>query len=83
MTVLPTMAVQEGEHRVNGPITDADCREYADTLLRHFAPKLTEWEDGFVRSIQARLVAGRVLTDKQRETLDGLMERVARGHGRA
>ena len=68
---------------MSAPITDADCREYADTLLQHFASTLTAWEDGFVRSIQARLAAGRALTDKQRETLDDVMERVARGYGRA
>ena len=63
-------------------LTDADAKEYAETLLRHFADKLSEWEDGFVRSILRQMEDGRALSEKQRVTLDDIMERRAGAYGR-
>lgn len=60
-------------------ITNAQAAEYVAMLLRHFAPKLTEWEDGFLRDQQGRTT----FTDKQREKIDQIMERCAAQHGRS
>lgn len=58
-------------------ITDDDAREFCDTLTRHFAERLSDWEAGFVRSLQSSLRQGRALTDKQRAKLDDIIERCA------
>lgn len=58
------------------------AREYVATLLQHFADELTEWEDGFVRSLDVQLLKDRPLTGNQARILDEVMERCARGHGR-
>jgi hypothetical protein len=63
-------------------VTDEDAKEFCATLRRHFAERLSEWEDGFVASIEGQLARGRSLTARQQEALDDLMERVARGYGR-
>lgn len=63
-------------------LTDADAKEYAETLLRHFAEQLSEWEDGFVRSVLRQVEDGRPLSEKQRVTLDEIMERRAGSYGR-
>lgn len=58
-------------------ITQDDAREYCDTLLRHFLGKLSEWEDGFVRSVTRQIKDGRPLSDKQLTRLDDIMETCA------
>jgi hypothetical protein len=63
-------------------VTDEDAKEFCATLRRHFAERLSEWEEGFVASIEGQLARGRSLTARQQEALDDLMERVARGYGR-
>ena len=64
-------------------ISDAEAEGYVKTLLQHFPERLSEWEDTFVRNIKLNYVdTGRPLTDKQREKLDAIMERVAQQHGR-
>ena len=63
------------------PISDAEVDEYVLTLLRHFLDRLSEWEDGFVRSLQIQRERGRIVTDKQRKCLNDIVERVARQHG--
>jgi hypothetical protein len=63
-------------------VTDEDAKEFCATLRRHFAERLSEWEEGFVASIEGQLGRGRSLTARQQEALDDLMERVARGYGR-
>lgn len=64
------------------PMSSADAREFCDTLLRHFPEKLSEWEDGFARSLLRALDNGAILTAKQKAKLDEVMERVAGGYGR-
>ena len=55
-------------------ISDAEAEGYVKTLLQHFPER---------RNIKLNYVdTGRPLTDKQREKLDGIMERVAQQHGR-
>ena len=63
-------------------MTSDDAIEFCDTLLRHFASSLTEWEDTFVRDLQAQLARGRPLSSKQADVLDRLMTSKARGYGR-
>ena len=63
-------------------MSSADAREFCDTLLRHFPEKLSEWEDGFARSLLRALDDGAILTLKQKAKLDEVMERVAGGYGR-
>lgn len=63
-------------------MTDEDAQEFCDTLRRHFAEQLTEWEEGFLASVESRLEAGQGLTPRMAEVLDQLMERRARGYGR-
>lgn len=55
----------------------ATALEYCDTLLRHFPASLSEWEDSFVRDIRRMLQQGRLLSQRQQEALDGIMERCA------
>ncbi len=62
-------------------VAPQDALEYCATLLRHFADKLTEWEDGFVRSVQ-RQIEGGALSEKQADCLDKIIDRVARGYRR-
>lgn len=38
--------------------------------------KLSDWERGFIDSIQAQMAAGKTLTEVQSETLDYIWERV-------
>lgn len=38
--------------------------------------RLTEWERTFLDSIKAKLDIGHMLTERQRETLDAIWERV-------
>lgn len=38
--------------------------------------KLTDWERGFVDSLEHQLAASRRLTDKQVETLDAIWDRI-------
>lgn len=38
--------------------------------------QLTEWEQGFIRSIHEQLESGRDLTEKQAARLDAIWERV-------
>lgn len=38
--------------------------------------RLTDWERGFIDSIRQQIAAGRRLTNKQRERLDEVWERV-------
>ena len=59
-----------------------DAREYCETLLRHFADRLSEWEDRFVRSVQEQVAQGRSLSERQADVLDRLMESIAQGFGR-
>lgn len=63
-------------------MTPADAREFIGTLRRHFADRLTEWEEEFLASAEQRLDAGQDLTPRMEEVLDQLMERRARGYGR-
>lgn len=56
--------------------------EYCDSLLRHFSDKLSEWEDGFVRSVRSQAFANTLPTEKQAAVLDRLMDRVAKGCGK-
>lgn len=63
-------------------VTDADAREFIGTLRRHFADRLTEWEEEFLTSIEQRLDDGGGLSPRMKEVLDQLMERRARGYGR-
>lgn len=63
-------------------LTKQTAEEYCDTLLRHFVEQLSEWEEDRVREWQAKLAKGYVLTDRQGEVLDEIMERCARRHGR-
>lgn len=58
------------------------AQEYVDLLLRHFPARLSEWEDGFCRSLQRQLAEERPLTERQGAVLDALMERVAQEYGR-
>lgn len=66
----------------NRCIDDGDAREYCETLLRHFADKLTEWEDSFVRFVQGQLSTRGRLTDRQKQVLDSIMGRCARDYGK-
>lgn len=59
------------------PRSQADAAEFCETLLRHFAASLSPWEDGFVRSVQAQIGQGAILTQKQLLRLDDIMERCA------
>ena len=63
--------------------TDAEAREYIDTLQKHFADSLTEWEEGFLQSCDGSLRAGRGLSNPQRHTLDKIMDEKSRQHGRS
>lgn len=63
-------------------VTNADAKEFCATLRRHFADRLTEWEEEFLTSAEQRLDAGQDLTPRMEEVLDQLMERRARGYGR-
>lgn len=38
--------------------------------------KLSDWDRGFIDSIEQRLSRGGTLTDKQRDTLDAIWDRV-------
>lgn len=56
--------------------------EYVNTLLQHFAAKLTEWEDGFLRDVQRKRKAGVMLhySPRQERVVNDIMERCAREH---
>lgn len=47
-------------------ISDCEARE----------SRLTDWERGFIDSIQNRLDSGRALTGRQAETLDSIWQKV-------
>lgn len=61
---------------------EAEAREYHDTLLRHFRDKLTEWEVGFLESVDLRLKREQPLSERQVQILDDLMTRCQREYGR-
>ena len=63
-------------------MTDLEALEYCRTLLSHFADRLTEWEDTFVRDVRLRLERGGALTARQMDALDRITERCAEQHGR-
>ena len=56
------------------------ARDYHDTIRRHFNDRLTDWEDGFLQSIDLKLMQDRLLTENQSRTLDDLMTRFARSY---
>ena len=64
-------------------MTDQEADDYIKTLLLHFAAKLTEWEDGFVRNLKEVRANGRSLSPRQALKLNDVMERCAAQHGRS
>lgn len=62
--------------------SQVEAKEYVDTIFKHFMHKLSEWEDGFVRSCRTRIDEGIPLTPAQLLKLDQIMERVSAQHGR-
>ena len=66
-------------------LSDAEAESYVTTLLEHFADRLDEWSNGFLRDVKiCYLDMGETwrLTEKQRAKIDALMERCAQQHGR-
>ena len=47
--------------------------QHAQTLIKHYRHRLSDWELEFLRSIEVRLSRGTDLTDKQQSVLDQLV----------
>ena len=66
-------------------LSDAEAESYVTTLLQHFADRLSDWEDTFLRDVKItyldRGLTAR-LTEKQRDKIDAIIERAAQQHGR-
>ncbi|MGZ7242287.1 hypothetical protein ACXWPN_09235, partial [Streptococcus pyogenes] len=65
--------------RQGGPMTPLEQLDEWRTMAQDCANrvnKLTEWEAGFIASIQPRLKQGFRLSDKQAETLNEIWDRV-------
>jgi len=50
--------------------------DLVEVLQKHSSDRLTEWEEGFLSSIEKRLDEGVELTEKQGEALDKIWRRV-------
>jgi thiaminase len=45
-------------------------QSWIDAISEESSEKLTSWETDFIDSIQARLISGRTLTERQAEVLE-------------
>lgn len=52
-----------------------DVEETLDLLQRHYAHKLSAWEEGFLTSIEDQWNMSGFLTDRQREKLQEIWEK--------
>ena len=60
-------------------IDNEDVDDVLDALRRHYAHRLSEWENGFVASVSEQWEEKDGLTDKQRGKLEEIFDRVSGG----